>query len=214
MREEFRSDLARVSHTLVIMAETVRAAMRRATFALLKADQAEAEQVVDRDPEINALYRIVEDKVYDVVARQAPVASDLRLLLTALHVGADLERMGDLAEHVAKTSLRRHPAAAVPAELTSVIERMGEISDLLAGKIADALTNLDTVAAAQLERDDDEMDDLEHRLFEIVLGPEWPHGVEAAVDAALLGRFYERYADHAVNVGQHVVFLVTGEAAA
>jgi phosphate transport system protein len=213
MREEFRSDLNQVSRTLVTMAETVRVAMRRATFALLKVDQTDAEQVIDRDAEIDALYRIVEDKVYDVIARQAPVASDLRLLLTSLHVGADLERMGDLAEHVAKTALRRHPAAAVSVELTAVIEQMGEVADLMAGKIADAMTNLDTVAAAQLERDDDVMDELERRLFEIVLAPEWPHGVEAAVDAALLGRFYERYADHAVNVGEHVVFLVTGEAA-
>jgi phosphate transport system protein len=214
MREEFRSDLNQVSRTLVTMAETVRTAMRRATVALLKADQTEAEQVIDRDPEINALYRIVEDKVYDVVARQAPVASDLRVLLTALHVGADLERMGDLAEHVAKTCLRRFPSPAVPPELASVIERMDEVADLMAGKIADAMTNLDTVTAAQLERDDDVMDELERTLFGIVLAPEWPHGVEAAVDAALLGRFYERYADHAVNVGAHVVFLVTGETAA
>jgi phosphate transport system protein len=213
MREEFRSDLSQVSRTLVQMAESVQTAMNRATHALLKADQTEAEQVIDGDPEIDALNRIVEDKVYDVVARQAPVASDLRVVLTALHVGADLERMGDLAGHVAKTCLRRHPAAVVPGELTDVIEQMGEVADLLAGKIASALTNLDTVAAAQLERDDDAMDDLERQLFEIVLGSDWPHGVEAAVDAALLGRFYERYADHAVNVGQHVIFLVTGESA-
>jgi phosphate transport system protein len=214
MREEFRADLAQVSRTLVLMAETVQAAMRSATNALLKADQTEGEQVLDRHPEINALFRIVEDKVYDVVARQAPVASDLRVVLTALHVGADLDRMAALAGHVAKTALRRYPASAVPPELTSVIERMGEVADLLAGKIVSALANLDAVAAAQLERDDDVMDELHKRLFEVVLGPEWPYGVEAAVDAALLGRFYERYADHAVNVAGHVVFLVTGENAA
>jgi phosphate transport system protein len=214
MREEFRADLAQVSRTLVLMAETVQTAMRSATNALLKADRAEAEQVLDRHPEINALSRIVEDKVYDVVARQAPVASDLRVVLTALHVGADLDRMAALAGHVAKTALRRYPAAAVPPELTDVLERMGEIADLLAGKIVDALNNLDAVAAAQLERDDDAMDALHKQLFKLVLGPDWPHGVEAAVDAALLGRFYERYADHAVNVGGHVVFLVTGENAA
>jgi phosphate transport system protein len=211
MREEFRADLAQVSRTLVLMAETVQAAMRNATHALLKADRTEAEEVLDHDPEINALSRIVEDKVYDVVARQAPVASDLRVVLTALHVGADLDRMGALAGHVAKTALRRYPAATVPPELTGVVEQMGEIADLLAGKIVSALANLDAVAAAQLERDDDTMDELHRRLFKVVLGPEWPYGVEAAVDAALLGRFYERYADHAVNVGGHVVFLVTGE---
>lgn len=214
MREEFRADLAQISRTLVMMAEAVRTAMGRATGALLKADQTDAEQVIYGDAEIDALCRIVEDKVYDVVARQAPVASDLRVVLTALHAGADLERMGALAEHVAKTALRRHPASAVPPELTGVVERMGEVADLLAGKITHALTNLDAVAAAQLERDDDAMDDLHRELFQIVLGPDWPHGAEAAVDAALLGRFYERYADHAVNVGKHVVFLVTGENAA
>jgi phosphate transport system protein len=211
MREEFRADLAQVGRTLVMMAEAVRAAMSRANEALLKADQTDAEQVIDRDAEIDALSRIVEDKVYDVVARQAPVASDLRVVLTALHVGGDLERMGDLAEHVAKAVLRRHPAAVIPPELTEVVERMGEVADLMAGKIARALTDLDAVAAAQLERDDDAMDELHQQLFKIVLGKDWPHGVEAAVDAALLGRFYERYADHAVNVGKHVVFLVTGE---
>jgi phosphate transport system protein len=213
MREEFRADLGHISRTLVTMAEAVRVAMRHATDALLKADQTTAEQVLDGDAEIEALSRIVEDKVYDVVARQAPVASDLRVVLTALHAGADLERMGALAEHVAKTALRRHPSPAVPPELTGVVERMGEVADLLAGKIVSALTNLDVVAAAQLERDDDAMDDLHRQLFALVLGEQWPHGVEAAVDAALLGRFYERYADHAVNVGRHVVFLVTGETA-
>src|SRR5438045_3931590 len=192
MRDEFRADLAEVSRTLVTMAEGVRIALRRATSALLTANRDEAEEVVDRDAEIDALCRIVEDKVYDVVARQAPVASDLRVVLTALHAGADLERMGALAEHVAKTALRRHPASAVPPELTGVIERMGEVADLLAGKIGRALTDLDAVLAAQLERDDDAMDNLHRELFGIVLGSDWPHSVEAAVDAALLGRFYER----------------------
>jgi len=211
MRDEFRAELAEIGHTLVAMAEAVRAALRRATTGLLGADRAAAEEVIDRDAEIDALYRIVEDKVYDVVARQAPVASDLRVVLTALHVGADLERMGDLAEHVARTALRRHPAAAVPPELADVFGRMGEVADHLAGKIAKALSTSDAVAAAQLERDDDVMDDLHRQLLKTLLGPDWPHGVEAAVDGALLGRFYERYADHAVNVGRHVVFLVTGE---
>jgi phosphate transport system protein len=211
MREEFRADLTQIGRTLVVMAEAVQAAMRRATGALLKADQTDAEQVCDRDAEIDALYRIVEDKVYDVVARQAPVASDLRVVLTALHVAGDLERMGDLAKHVAKAALRRHPAAVIPAELTEVVEQMGEVADLLAGKIATALTNLDAVVAGQLERDDDVMDELHRQLFKIVLKADWPNGVESAVDAALLGRFYERYADHAVNVSRHVIFLVTGE---
>lgn len=211
MRNEFRAELSEISLTLVAMAEGVRMAMRRATDALLNADRSEAEQVMDRDPEIDALYRIVEDKVYDVVARQAPVASDLRVVLTALHVGADIERMGDLAEHVARTALRRHPATAVPQELTDVFARMGEVADQLAGKIATALSTSDAVAAAQLERDDDVLDDLHRQLFKVMLSADWSQGVEPAIDCALLGRFYERYGDHAVNVGKHLVFLVTGE---
>jgi phosphate transport system protein len=195
----------------VSMAEAIHKAMRRATDALLTADQAAAEQVVARDAEVDALYRLVEDKIYDVVARQAPVASDLRLVLTALHIAADLERMGDLADHVAHTALRRHPATAVPDTLTEIFKQMGEVADRIAGKIGTALDAQDVVLAAQLDRDDDAMDDLHKQLFSVMFSPSWSDGVEAAVDSALLGRFYERYADHAVNAGRHVVFLVTGE---
>jgi phosphate transport system protein len=211
MRDEFRSDLLEISRMLVSMAEAIHRAMRRATDGLLNADQAAAEQVIARDVEVDALYRLVEDKIYDVVARQAPVASDLRLALTALHIAADLERMGDLADHVAHTALRRYPATAVPDTLTEIFKQMGDVADRIAGKIGTALTTQDVVLAAQLDRDDDAMDDLHRQLFQVMFSPQWTDGVEAAVDSALLGRFYERYADHAVNVGRHVVFLVTGE---
>jgi phosphate transport system protein len=211
MRDEFRADLNEVSRTLVIMAEAVRAAMRRATEALLSVDQTEAEEVIARDAEIDALYRIVEDKVHSVVARQAPVASDLRLVLTALHIAGDLERMGDLARHVAQTALRRHPATAATGPVTAIVQEMGVVADRVAAKIATALTSLDAGIAAQLDRDDDAMDELHSQLFKVILADDWELGVEAAIDGAQLARWYERYADHAVNVGRHVVFLVTGE---
>jgi phosphate transport system protein len=211
MRDEFRSDLLEISSMLVSMAEAIHRAMRRATDALLNADRAAAEQVVARDAEVDALYRLIEDKVYGVLARQAPVASDLRLVLTALHIAGDLERMGDLADHVARSALRRHPATAVPDTLTGTFKQMGDVADRIAGKIATALDAQDIVLAAQLDRDDDAMDELHRQLFETIFSPSWTDGVEAAVDSALLSRFYERYADHAVNAGRHVVFLVTGE---
>jgi phosphate transport system protein len=119
--------------------------------------------------------------------------------------------MGDLAEHVAKTGLRRHPASAVPAELREVIISMGAVADRMAGKVGLVLTTQNAELGAELERDDDEMDDLQRRLFNILLHKDWPYGAEAAIDGALLGRFYERYADHAVNAGQQIVYLVTGE---
>jgi phosphate transport system protein len=211
MREEFRADLAAINRNLVTMSEAVRSAMNRATSALLSSDETDAEEVLAADAEIDAQYRIIEDKVYDVLARQAPVASDLRLVITSLHAAADLERMGALAEHVARIALRRHPACAVPEVLVPQFKEMGGVADRIAGKIAKALSTHDVVTAAQLDRDDDAMDDLHSGLFAVMFGPDWTENVEAAVDAALLGRYYERYADHAVNVGKHVVFLVTGE---
>jgi len=210
MRESFGAALHEVGNLLVSMAEAARTQMRQATFALLTADKEAGERVVARDAEINELFSQVEERVLSLHAQQQPVARDLRMVVTAQHVATDLERMGDLADHVAKTALRRFPAAAVPAELATVIAEMAEVADRIAGKITLVLAAYDAKRAAELERDDDAMDNLERDLFKVILGSEWSHGVEAAIDAALLGRFYERYADHAVNAGRHVIYLVTG----
>jgi len=214
MRESFGAALHEVGNLLVTMAEAARTQMRQATYALLTADKEAAETVVAADERINELYRQVEERVLRLLAQQQPVARDLRMVITSQHVATDLERMGDLADHVAKTALRRHPAAAVPAELATVIAEMAEVADRIAGKITLVLARYDTKRAAELENDDDVMDALERDLFAVILGDSWEHGVEAAIDAALLGRFYERYADHAVNAGRHVIYLVTGEVAA
>jgi phosphate transport system protein len=211
MRVEFQAELAEVNRLLVMMAEHGRTAMQRATTALLEADQTEAEQVRTWDNEIDALYRQVEEKVYDLLARQAPVASDLRMVITSLHVASDLERMGDLAEHIAETALRRHPEQAIPAELVPVINEMADVADRIAAKSVEVLATQDAEMAAEMERDDDVMDDLHRQLLAFMLGTAWRHGVEAAIDGALLGRYYERYADHAVNAGNQVVYLVTGK---
>ena len=211
MREEFQADLDEISRLLVTMAEAVRAAMRKATTALLTADLKAAEAVIERDAEVDAIYGQVEAKVADTIARQAPVAGDLRMVITALHISADLERMGDLAEHVAKTAQRRHPSPAVPAELRPVFQGMADVADRMAGQIATLLATPDAEKAAKLERADDEMDNLERKLFAVMLDDDWPYGAETAIDGALLGRFYERYADHAVNVGEHLIYLITGE---
>ena len=157
------------------------------------------------------IYRQVEAKVADTIARQAPVASDLRMVIAALHISADLERMGDLAEHVAKTALRRHPSPAVPAELRPVFRQMADAADRMADKITVVLATPNADLAAELEKDDDAMDDLERDLFKILLDDDWPYGAETAIDGALLGRFYERYADHAVNAGERMIYLITGE---
>jgi phosphate transport system protein len=210
MRDGYDAELADVSRILVAMAEAVRRAMSDATTALFTTDEALARRVIAADTVINEHHQQVEDSVYGLLARQAPVASDLRLLVTALHITADLERMGDLAKHVAKVGLRRHPLPAVPESLRRVVADMAAVADRIAAKIGTVLASPDAVDAATLALDDDEMDRLHEALFRILLGASWRDGVEPAVDGAMLARCYERYADHAVNAGRRMYFFVTG----
>jgi phosphate transport system protein len=210
VRAEYDAELDDIRRILVVMADAARAAMSAATVSLLTIDPEVAQRVVSDDDAIDEHQRRLEDRVYDLLARQAPVASDLRLLFAALHIAADLERMGDLAAHVAKVGLRRSPAAAVPASLQSIIAKMAGVADKIAAKISAVLASPDAVDAATLGLDDDEMDRLNETLFVVLLGAAWRDGVESAIDGAMLGRFYERYADHAVNAGRHMYFLVTG----
>jgi phosphate transport system protein len=212
VREDFEAELASVSSSLVAMAKAVREAMRQASTALLTADYPLAQQVADNDAQVDVLYRVVDDRVFHLVLHQQPVTGELRSALTALQAATDLERMGDLAVHVARATLRRHPAAAVVPELADLFRAMGTVADQLAAKIVVALSHGDETLAGQLDGDDDAMDQLHRQLFQVMLSPDWPLGVEAAVDGALLGRYYERYADRAVNVGQHVLSLSTGRA--
>jgi phosphate transport system protein len=210
MRDEYRVQLAVVSDLLSAMADGVGRAMRAASHALLAADRAAAEGVIADKPEIDAQRQQVEERTYELLALQAPVASDLRVVVTAQHLAADLVRMGNLAQHVAKTALRRYPELAVAPELANVFTVMAEVAGRMADKMCRVVGQRDAELAAELERDDDEMDTLHRTLLGVLVG-HWPHGVEAAVDAALLGRYYERYADHAVNVADQVIYLVPGE---
>ncbi len=144
------------------------------------------------------------------MARQQPVAVDLRMVITALRMGTDLERMGDLAEHVAKVARLRHPESAIPAEIRATILEMGQIAERLVTKAGSCIASRDVDSAMELEADDDAMDRLHRRLFKTLLAKDWSHGVEPAIDITLIGRYYERYADHAVRVAHAVVYLVTG----
>ncbi|MGH3715076.1 MAG: phosphate signaling complex protein PhoU [Micromonosporaceae bacterium] len=210
MREGFQTDLAELGQLLVSMGVSVRGNMQEATQALLDVNRPVADIVVAGDAKVDALHQRVEERATELLARQAPVAGDLRMVLTALKIAGDLERMGDLAQHVAKIVLMRHPHPAVPPELVDVFREMGEVAYRMADKATLVLDTRDTSKALELERDDDQMDALHRKLFEVVLG-DWTHGVEAAIDITLLGRFYERYADHAVNAGKQIAYLVTGE---
>jgi phosphate transport system protein len=184
--------------------------MAKATRALMTKNLSLAEEVISYDEKIDTVQHDLDARIIDIIARQQPVASDLRALVTALRMSADLERMGDLADHVAKVVRLRHPASAVPDQLMSLIESMGVTAEKIAAKTGVVISTRDTALAAQVEKDDDEMDLLHRQLIAVLIAPTWEHGVETAIDLTLLGRYYERYADHAVSVARRVIFLVTG----
>ena len=211
MRDAYHDDLDAISTSLVEMANLAGSAMSRATTALLDADLTLAEMVITADDLIDELYRETEAKAFDLLARQQPVASDLRIIVTSLRMVADLERMGDLALHVAKIARRRYPRSAVPPELRSTVLEMGHTAEEIVAKAGSVIASRDLEMAVELERDDDVMDALHRDLFTALLSDTWEHGIEAAIDITLAGRYYERFADHAVSVARRVVYLVTGE---
>ena len=193
------------------MAGLVKVAMNDATSALLTVDLNNAEKVIAADDVIDEIQHELDARTINLMARQQPVASDLRTLVTSLRLSADLERMGDLAHHVAKQARMRYPNSAVPAELVPTITAMGLVADKIVDKLSSVMEHRDTVRALEIETDDDEMDKLHRELIEILLDDKWPHGIETAIDMTLLGRYYERFADHAVSISRRVYFLVTGE---
>ena len=211
MREQFHEELDGLSDVLVEMTRLVGSAVSRATTALLDADLALAETVIGADEAVDALQVELEERSLALLARQAPVATDLRVVVTGLRMSADLERMGDLARHVAKLARMRYPESAIPAELRATILQMGQVAERIVAKTGSVIASRDLTVAGELETDDDVMDALHRDLFSVLLDDEWEHGIETAVDVTLCGRYYERFADHAVSVAQRVTFLVTGE---
>jgi phosphate transport system protein len=211
MRNAFHDELDGIGTTLLQMAGLVKVAMNDATSALLTVDLNNAEKVIAADDVIDEIQHELDARTINLMARQQPVASDLRTLVTSLRMSADLERMGDLAHHVAKQARMRYPNSAVPAELVPTITAMGLVADKIIDKLSSVMEHRDTVRALEIETDDDEMDKLHRDLIGILLADDWHHGIETAIDMTLLGRYYERFADHAVSISRRVYFLVTGE---
>jgi phosphate transport system protein len=211
MRDAFHEELDAIQATLVTMGEMVAVAMERSSAALLNADVKLAEQVISEDEKLDSIQHDLEARAINLMARQQPVAQDLRILVTSLRMSADLERMGDLCHHIAKLARMRYPAVAVPPELIPTIENMGKTAKKIIEKSTHVVKNQDLQAAIELETDDDEMDTLHRALFVALLDDSWSHGIETAIDMTLLGRYYERCADHAVSIARRVYFLVKGE---
>jgi phosphate transport system protein len=211
MRVAFQDELDAISRSQMQMVGLVREAMNEATAALLNADVSKAEKVIEEDARIDSIQHDLDARTINLIARQQPVAADLRVLVSNLRICADLERMGDLAHHIAKQTRMRYPNKAVPVELVSTITDMGKTLDRIIDKLSAVMEYRDIVRALELEKDDDEMDILHRKLISTLLDDNWSYGVETAIDMTLLGRYYERCADHAVSIARRVYYLVTGE---
>ena len=185
-------------------------AMQHATQALLEADIVLAETVIRDHQNFVIQAAQAESDAFTLLALQAPVAADLRAVFSSLQNVADVDRMGALALHVAKTARRRHPAHAIPDDVSDYFAEMGGIAVDIGHNAKDVVLSRDPYKAAKLADEDDAMDEIHRHLFTILLDPQWPHPVATAVDVTLLSRYYERFADHAVTVGRRVIFQATG----
>lgn len=211
MREAYHVELEKLADKLADMSVQVAGAMEKATKALLDADLSLAEQVIGNDAKIDDLRAACEEEAYALLALQAPVATDLRTVLAVIHAAESLERMGDLALHVAKAARRRHPDPAVPEPVRADFAEMGAAVVKLALRAKEVIQSRDVDAARSIEAEDDRVDEIHRHLFSVIMAKDWEFGVPAAVDVTLLGRFYERYADHAVSVAKRMVFVATGK---
>ena len=210
MRTAYHEQLDQLSEQLGDMCGLAGAAMERATQALLQADLVLAEQVISDHDQIVAMSARAEEAAFVLLALQAPVAGDLRSIVSAIQIVADVDRMGALALHVAKIARRRHPQHALPEEVNGYFSEMGRVAVELGNSAQEVLITRDPEKAARISEEDDAMDDLHRHLFTVLMDREWKHGVTAAVDVTLLSRFYERFADHAVEIARRVIFQATG----
>jgi len=211
MSEMDRNELAHVNADLILMTQLVGKAITDATTALLTGDLALAQQVIGGDDPLNDLNAKIEDECFQITSTQAPVARKLRMVMSAVRMATSLERMGDLAVHIAKQVRLRYPNPAIPGELQETFAQMGKAAFKIVEKTGEVIETHDASLAEQIAIYDDELDRLHRELFMTVLSDSWEHGVEAAIDVTLLSRFYERFGDHAVTVARRLVHIVTGE---
>lgn len=210
MRVSYHEELTSVVDDLVTMTDMVQVAVQGATKALLTTDLAAAEEVISGDAKLDRLHDDLEARCFSLLARQAPVAGELRTLIAAFRMVSDLARMGDLSAHIAKIARMRYPRPAVPESMQPNFHRMAVLASEMVEIAGRTLRDRNVLDAEKMADHDEEVDELRSHQFRVLLDDSWNHGVEAAVDCALLGRYYERIADHAVLMGSRVIYIVTG----
>lgn len=210
MRSAYGAQLAVLTDQLADMCQMVGTAMERSTLALLDADLPAAEHVIGEHQNILLASAGVEETGLALLTRQSPLARDLRSIVGSIQIVADIERMGALALHIAEIARRRHPHSALPQEVEGYFAEMGRIALDLAANAHQVIVSCDLGRARYIREADDAMDDLHRHLFTVLMDREWRHGTAAAVDVTLLGRYYERFADHAVEISRRIIFAATG----
>ncbi|GAB3608966.1 phosphate signaling complex protein PhoU [Humibacter ginsengiterrae] len=211
MRDVFQHEMREVQDRLVEIAELVVVSIRNATQAFNDGDVALAETVIQNDARIDALTVVLDELSIQILARQNPVARDLRIVVSALRISASLERMGDMAEHIAQLARYRFPDKVVPKSLRGTFKEMGRLDVLIAERLVELLRTQDPRVADELRNQDDEIDELHASVFDKVLGETWKGATVDTVDATLASRYHERFADHAVSIAKKVQYLVTGD---
>jgi phosphate transport system protein len=210
MRESFHTELDSLNRDLARAARLAGQMMANASTSMSQADLGLAELVMSSEGDMKTLCEDMDQRCVKLLVLQAPVATDLRVVVAAMHAVGDVERMCSLAQHIAKIARMKHPVVPIPDDVRPVFARMGMLATSLAQDAATAIESQDPLSAQRLAQADDEVDALRRRIFQILFAEDWTHGVEPAVDAALIGRYYERFADHAVAIARQVNFLVTG----
>ncbi|RZS55032.1 PhoU-like phosphate uptake regulator [Microcella putealis] len=211
MREVFQQELAEVQERLVEIATLVAESIDNATRAFNEVNVALAEQVIEDDDKIDAAAAELDELAINILARQQPVARDLRIVVSALRISASLERMGDMAEHIAQLSRYRFPDKVVPKSLRPTFVEMGAVDVAIARKLVELLRTEDVALAEEIRNDDDKVDALHLSVFDKVLGETWKGEAIDTVDATLASRYHERFADHAVSIAKKVQYLATGD---
>jgi phosphate transport system protein len=213
MRDIFTAELAALGEDLAAMSRLVESAIASAGTALLEGDLELAENVIADDHTIDAIERDLDERCVALLAQQQPVARDLRVVVTALRMSASLERMGDLARHTAEVARLRYPGRSMPADLEGLFREMHEGAVRIARQVTGVIESHDVAQAEGLSSDDDLLDRLHQQTFGATLGGAYHLTPQQIVDVTLVGRYYERFGDHGVSVGNRIIYLVTGDLA-
>jgi len=211
VREVFQQELREVQDRLVEISTLVAVSIDNATRAFNESNVSLAESVIADDDAIDAAAAELDELAINILARQQPVARDLRIVVSALRISASLERMGDMAEHIAQLARYRFPDKVVPKSLRPTFAQMGALDVQIAQKLVELLKTEDLKIAEDIRNEDDKIDALHLSVFDKVLGETWKGAAVDTVDATLASRYHERFADHAVSIAKKVQYLATGD---